>query len=86
VNFLANLFTRGTGVSSMRWAFIWVWLVCVLVPVASWAFVFVNNNGSGDIPSGVVTLVSIVTFVITGGKYLQSKEEHKGVISTPEAK
>ena len=86
ISFLKSLVTRGTGVSSMRWVFIWVYLVATLVPLSAWALVYVRSNGAGDVPSGVVTLVGLVVAAVTGGKVMQSREETKVASLSPEAK
>lgn len=77
VTFFVKLFSASGGVSSMRWVFLWTYLFAIVVPISSWAHVYVQNNGQGDIPAGVVTLVTLVIGAITTGKVLQSFSEGK---------
>lgn len=84
--FLKSLVTRGTGVSSMRWVFIWTYLVATVVPLGAWALVYVKSGGTGDVPSGVVTLVGLVVGAVTGGKVMQSREETKVASVASQAK
>ena len=84
--FLKSLVTRGTGVSSMRTVFMGTYLVATVVPLGAWALVYVKNNGQGDVPSGVVTLVGLVVAAVTGGKVFQSKEETKVASVAPQTK
>ena len=73
----SRLFTAKGDFSTMRVVFVGVAIFVVAVPVMAWAIVYVVHDGSGDIPTGVVTLASLVFITVTGGKYLEKKEELK---------
>jgi hypothetical protein len=73
---IANrLFTAKGDLSTMRVVFVGVAVLVVAVPILAWSLVYVMQNCEADIPSGVVTLASLVFLTVTGGKYLEKKEE-----------
>lgn len=82
MEFAARLFTAKGDFSTMRVVFVGVSVFVVAVPIIAWALVFVAHDGASDIPSGVVTLASLVFLTVTGGKYLEKKEEIKANVST----
>jgi hypothetical protein len=77
VDFATRLFTAKGDLSSMRVVFVGVAVLVVAVPIMAWAIVYVVHDGLGDVPSGVVTLASLVFITVTGGKYLEKREELK---------
>lgn len=87
VEFLKNMMTVGTGVSSMRWVFVWTWLIVVIVPMFSWAYKYIQNP-TVDMPGNVVAFATIVASVVTAGKVGQSFTEKKngGTDATPVVK
>jgi hypothetical protein len=81
VDFASRLFTAKGDFSTMRVVFVGIAVLVVAVPVMAWAIVYVVHDGKGDIPTGVVTLASLVFITVTGGKYLEKKEELKADVS-----
>ena len=80
MNFVEKLLTSRGGLSSMRWVFIWTYLYVVVLVFGVWAAVYVWTKGVADLPIVVAGLAGTIISVITGGKYLQSKEEAKGAV------
>jgi DMSO reductase anchor subunit len=70
MDFLENLFKTGSGVSSMRWVFIWTYLFSVVVPLSVWAVAYLKDP-KVDLPANVLALVSIIIGVVTAGKVVQ---------------
>ena len=68
--FIERLFLTGSGVSSMRWVFIWTYLFSIVVPLSAWAFRYVQD-GTADIPANVLTFVGIVIGVVSASKVVQ---------------
>ena len=85
MEFFEKLFSAGGGLSSMRWVFIWTYLFCIVVPVGSWAIVYMHDH-TVDIPANVLVLVLGVIGVITTGKVLQyGKEPKNNVVAAPQS-
>jgi len=68
--FIEKLFLTGSGVSSMRWVFIWTYLFSIVVPLSAWAFRYIQD-GKADIPTNVLAFVSIVIGVVSASKVMQ---------------
>lgn len=75
MDFSTRLFAAKGDLSTMRVVFVGVATLVIAVPMLAWAAVYIAHDGACDIPSGVVTLASLVFLTVTGGKYLQAKEE-----------
>lgn len=73
----SRLFTAKGDFSTMRVVFVGVAIFVVAVPILAWAVVYMTHSEGADIPAGVVTLASLVFITVTGGKYLEKKEELK---------
>lgn len=76
--FITRMFTAGGGVSSMRWVFVWTYLFATVVPIGSWAIVYVRKDGVADLGSGIVALVTLIVGAITAGKVTQAFGENRG--------
>lgn len=75
MNIAERLFTAKGDLSTVRVVFVGIAILVVAVPMLAWAAVYVFHNEAADIPTGVVTLASLVFLTVTGGKYLEKKEE-----------
>lgn len=76
MNIAERLFTAKGDLSSVRVVFVGISIFVIAVPITAWAIVYIVHDGACDIPAGVVSLASIVFLTITGGKYLEKKEEN----------
>jgi hypothetical protein len=81
MDFSARLFTAKGDYSTMRVVFVGVAVLVIAIPMLAWAIVYTVHNEAADIPSGVVTLASLVFLTVTGGKYLEKREEVKANVS-----
>jgi hypothetical protein len=81
MDFSTRLFTAKGDLSTMRVIFVGVAVLVVALPMVAWSLVYVFHNEAADIPSGVVTLASLVFLTVTGGKYLEKREEVKANVA-----
>ena len=76
MEFFERLFSSGSGLSSMRWVFIWSYLFCIVVPLSIWSIAYLQDT-TADIPDNVMYIVIGVISVITTGKVTQGFGEAK---------
>lgn len=76
--FFTEMFSAEAKVSSMRWVFVWTYGFSIVVPISSWSYAFYWDH-TADLPSGIVTLVTLIIGTVTAGKAFQSKVEGKDV-------
>lgn len=78
IDYFCKMFSRCKEVSSMRWVFVWTFIIVVDVPLFSWAIAYFKDN-KADIPTGVVAFCTLILATITTGKAVQFAKENKNV-------
>lgn len=78
-NWIRELFSRESTMSSMRWVLVWTWAFVIVVVFGVWALVCLLSKPMAivDFPANVVLIVTSVLAIVTGGKAWQNVQERK---------
>ncbi len=79
IAFLKGAMSNDSSISSMRFAFIYSYVLLITALVLVWAIVSLYEMRLADIPGNLWLFVSSILAIITGGKLWQNVSEGKQV-------